>query len=168
MNKVIKISGRKNTKQYVEVCEICGAQYIATRSGSHVCSSVCRAQKARDKKKKQFKIQSKVIQNQTAVINLLTLKPDPELESNVIIQEPDLSNFERVASCWKENADMLRTVSNNKCDIFIIGTMKNSVDIYRRKDCPMEKRHWGGLWVCECELPITHDNYRKECKYYSR
>jgi hypothetical protein len=74
MKEVIKISGRKNTKQYVEVCEICGAQYIATRTGSHVCSNVCRAQKARNKHVKQFKAQDKIIKVQSEVIEAVLTK----------------------------------------------------------------------------------------------
>jgi hypothetical protein len=68
MKEIVKISGRKRTKQYVEVCKICGAQYIATRKGSSVCSNVCRAQKSRDKHVNQFKTQTKIIEVQAKVI----------------------------------------------------------------------------------------------------
>jgi len=84
------------------------------------------------------------------------------------IMQVSLNDFERIVSVWTKEAEMMRSLSPDKCTIFITGTMKDSVDIYRRKDCPMEKRPWGGLWVCECSLPITHENYRSECKYYSR
>lgn len=73
----------------------------------------------------------------------------------IINSEPDLGDFERIVSVWTKEADMMRSLSPDTCTIFITGTMKDSVDIYRRKDCPMEKRHWGGLWACD----------RKECKY---
>jgi hypothetical protein len=86
----------------------------------------------------------------------------------VIVTPVDLRDFERIVSCWTKEAGMIPSWGTDKCTLFISGTMKDSVDIYRRKDCPMEKRHWGGLWVCECSLPITHENYRSECKYYSR
>ena len=88
-------------------------------------------------------------------------RPDP-------VMQVDLKDFERIVSVWTKEAEMMRSLSPDKCTVFITGTMKDSVDIYRRKDCPMEKRPWGGLWVCECSLPITHENYRSECKYYSR
>lgn len=74
MKEVIKISGRKRTKQYIEICEVCGAQYIATRTGSHVCSNVCRAQKFRDKHAKQFKAQDKIIKVQSEVIEAVLAK----------------------------------------------------------------------------------------------
>jgi len=38
------------TKEYIQTCEICHKTYIATRAGSSVCSSRCRAKKSRDKK----------------------------------------------------------------------------------------------------------------------
>ena len=84
------------------------------------------------------------------------------------VMQVDLNDFERIVSIWKSDEAYMPKSGTDKCTIFITGTMKDSVDIYRRKDCPMEKRHWGGLWVCECSLPITHENYRKDCKYYSR
>ena len=86
----------------------------------------------------------------------------------VIVTQVSLNDFERIVSIWKSDEAYMPKSGTDKCTIFITGTMKDSVDIYRRKDCPMEKRHWGGLWACECSLPITHENYRSECKYYSR
>jgi hypothetical protein len=55
-------------KEYIETCEICKKTYIATRKGSLVCGTVCRAQKSRDKRLKQFKTQNKVIRTQAKVI----------------------------------------------------------------------------------------------------
>jgi len=42
------------TKEYIQTCEICHKTYIATRTGSSVCSNKCRAKKSRDKKDKLF------------------------------------------------------------------------------------------------------------------
>jgi hypothetical protein len=113
MKEVIKISGRKNTKQYVEVCEICGAQYIATRKGSRVCSNVCRSQKSRNKHSKQFKVQSKVIRTQTEVINILTPKPDVAnklpLESEVVIQELSSVTGKDLTECKRPDGQHLYT-----------------------------------------------------------
>lgn len=84
------------------------------------------------------------------------------------VMQVDLNDFERIVSCWTKEAAMMPNWGTDKCTLFITGIMTDSVDIYRRKDCPMEKRHWGGLWVCECSLPKTHENYRKECRHYSK
>ena len=61
-------------QQYTETCEVCQKIYIATRKGSHVCSNLCRAQKSREK---HSKLQPKVIRYRSAVIDLLTPKPEP-------------------------------------------------------------------------------------------
>lgn len=42
------------TKEYIQTCEICHKTYIASRTGSSVCSNKCRAKKSRDKKDKLF------------------------------------------------------------------------------------------------------------------
>jgi hypothetical protein len=113
MKEVIKISGRKRTKQYIEICEVCGAQYIATRTGSHVCSNVCRAQKFRDKHSKTFKTQKKVIRTQAEVINLLTPKPNVvnmlPLESKVVIQELSNVTGKDLAECKRPDGQHLYT-----------------------------------------------------------
>lgn len=74
MKETVKISGRKRTKQYVKICEVCEAQYIATREGSHVCSNVCRSQKFRDKHSKTFKAQKEIINTQAEVIDTVMSK----------------------------------------------------------------------------------------------
>jgi len=85
----------------------------------------------------------------------------------VIHPNPDLGDFERVGSCWEKDKIKLPTYRTGKCTLFVQSGMKGGLDIYRRKDCPMEKRSWGGLWACECLLPITNEDYRSECKYLS-
>jgi len=61
------------------------------------------------------------------------------------VMQVDLKDFERIVSVWTKEAEMMRSLSPDKCTIFITGTMKDSVDIYRRKDCPMGKEALGGL-----------------------
>lgn len=56
------------SKQYVKTCEVCGKQYIATRSGSHCCSSTCRSKYNRDKKESTIKSQEKIIRVQTDIL----------------------------------------------------------------------------------------------------
>jgi hypothetical protein len=65
----IEVSGRQRTKQYIETCEICRKKYVATRKGSKVCGSICRAQKARNKHMNTFNTQKEIIESQANVID---------------------------------------------------------------------------------------------------
>jgi hypothetical protein len=110
-------------KEYIETCVVCDKTYVATRKGSHCCSNICRAQYDRNRKSKQlkqFKTQSNVIRNQSAIIDLLTPKPvdikpvvntqkSRDLESKVLIQELSIVTGKDLTECKRPDGDHLYT-----------------------------------------------------------